>query len=98
MSEEDQGTVTRRLLIGLGGVAAFIAVANIPDREVNSPPSAVNSPHLPANSPPSAVNCAPPPNATVSADRQIGRSRLDRTVQAMLRQNKYRVDTQDARA
>ena len=34
MSDEDQSTVTRRLLIGLGGVAAFIAIANIPDKEV----------------------------------------------------------------
>uniref|UniRef100_A0A7S0WMP1 Uncharacterized protein n=1 Tax=Pyramimonas obovata TaxID=1411642 RepID=A0A7S0WMP1_9CHLO len=39
MSEEDKSTVTRRLLIGLGGVAAFIAIANIPDKEVRPKPS-----------------------------------------------------------
>jgi len=39
MSDADQGEVTRRLLIGLAGVAAFIAVGLIPDKESRPKPT-----------------------------------------------------------
>jgi len=39
MSDADQGEVTRRLLIGLAGVAAFIAVGLIPEKESRPKPT-----------------------------------------------------------